>query len=193
MTGKTHRIRRMVKAFALAASVAAFAVPVAQAGSPQVDDWFRDGLKTAPASTHGNLGIVDDSWRSAALKVSAPASNPIVDDYFRDGLKVATPGVANRIVDDSFRDGLKVATPNVSNPIVDDYFRDGLRVSTPGVSTRIVDDYFRDAPAAAASGNGFDWGDLGIGIAGGAALLLLLTGLAVGMREARHQQRLGSA
>ena len=62
MTGKTHRIRRMVKALALAGCVTAFAVPAAQAASPQVDDWFRDGLKAAPASTHGNLGIVDDSW-----------------------------------------------------------------------------------------------------------------------------------
>jgi hypothetical protein len=170
MTGKTHRIRRMVKALALASCVTAFAVPAAQAASPQVDDWFRDGLNVTATQT--SKGIVDDSWRSAPT-VSAPTSNPIVDDYFRDGLRVvSTPGVANRIVDDSFRDA-----PAAS-----------------GVANRIVDDSFRDAPAAAASSNGLDWGDLGIGLALGAAGLLLLAGLAAARRETRHgRERLGSA
>jgi hypothetical protein len=61
-------------------------------------------------------------------------------------------------------------------------------MSTPAVSDRIVDDYFRDAPAVAASGNGFEWGDFSIGIAVGVGSMLVLAGLGAGAFAARENR-----
>jgi len=60
MTGKTHTIKRRLSVIALAASVAAIAIPAAQARNAPVDDWFRDAKVTQ-------------------------AQNILVDDWFRDG------------------------------------------------------------------------------------------------------------
>jgi len=46
MTGKTHTIKRRLSVIALAASVAAIAIPAAQARNAPVDDWFRDAKVT---------------------------------------------------------------------------------------------------------------------------------------------------
>lgn len=55
---------------------------------------------------------------------------------------------------------------------------------------RIFDNHFRDASKVSvspSSRNGFDWGDFGIGAATMLGLMLLVTGLGVGARAARHR------
>jgi hypothetical protein len=107
----------------------------------------------------------------AALAVGAPlagAGNRLVDDYWRDQAVVASP-TADRIVDDYWRDGLRGVKP------------------APLVTDRIVDDYFRDAPAVVATGDGFDWGDFGIGIAVAVGSMLVLAGLGAGLAVRRSR------
>jgi hypothetical protein len=149
-----------------------------------------------PFASAGN-GIVDDSWRSASVKATPGVSTRLVDDYWRDSLRAVkvTPGVANRIVDDYFRNAQPSVTATPADRIVDDYFRNAQPVVqlTPGVANRIVDDSFRDAPAAVATGNGFNWGDFGIGAAVAVGAMLMLAGLGAGLLAARQNRKTGSA
>jgi hypothetical protein len=73
--------------------------------------------------------------------------------------------------------------------IVDDSFRDSAPIATPA-GERIVDDSFRDSPSVVASptsGNGLDWGDVGIGAGAMFGLALLVSGLGLGALAMRHR------
>jgi hypothetical protein len=94
----------------------------------------------------------------------------------------------DRIVDDSFRDPAPIVT-GAGERIVDDSFRDPTPIVT-AAGERIVDDSFRDSPslvATAVSGNGLDWGDVGIGAGAMLGLTLLLAGLGFGTLAMRHR------
>jgi hypothetical protein len=137
MIVKTHMSRRMATVIALAASVAALAVPTAQAKL----DANVTGARSVPtvAGTYGPR----DGWFNYAVSLTKRDANAVI----------AAPSPDTRDA--------------------------ALQAHSPVVTL--------------VSPNGFDWGDFGIGFAAAVGALLLLAGLAAGMREVRQaRHRMGT-
>ena len=109
----------------------------------------------------------------AVAAVAAPmaqARTSGLDDWFRDsGAKALRLAVQPQtvVVDAYFRD----ARSTRSNPV--------QRIMAQEDYRGVADDYFRDASNPVlirVTGGGFDWGDAGIGAAGGFALALAVAG-----------------
>jgi hypothetical protein len=170
--------RRLLILGAVAAAATASAAGAAgNATAPDVLERY------AAAHPYGTASVPDVLERYAAAHPSGrgvlqpvPATDRIVDDWFRDPPGLASP-TADRIVDDSFRDPVKVATPQGNPGIVDDSFRDAPTIATPQ-----------------STGNGLDWGDVGIGAGAMFVLTMLVAGLGLGTLTARHRSgRLGTS
>ena len=144
----THMSRRMATAIALAASVAALAVPTAQAKldanvtGPQSVPFVTGHPTGQSPSVAGKYGL-RDGWFNYAVSLTKRDGNAVIDGRSPDTRDAA------------------------------------LQAHGPVVTL--------------VSPNGFDWGDFGIGFAAAVGALLLLAGLAAGMREVRQaRHRMGT-
>jgi len=157
MLGKSKGLGGLVTAIAVAAAVAAFAVPASAAA----------GSCTPPKGA--------DSWYCAALSLSnARPTDRLVDDYFRDTAPV--PAANGSCPAPEGADSWYCTALSLSRARAAD-----VSFATPTTNNGIVDDSWRSPfvmETSQSSSSGFNWDDFGIGAAVAVGAMLLALGIA---------------
>jgi hypothetical protein len=196
MNGTSHSIRRTLQGLVLTASVAAIVVPSAFAGSNggpglvpsklgSPDPRESQGTVLSAGLVPSRLGSQDPrDTASQAIAESSIVASELGTPDTRDAVGQSSDG------DFMFRDYFR-GTHYVGQP---DWLR-ALQIRGEGMNKLSADGKLNSAGTVVASSkDGFDFGQVGIGIVGVVCGLLLLTALGIGARQVRHtRHRLGSA